>query len=514
MSTATAAQPGTRPARQDPFAQEKARLARYKEHREFFDGDQFRAKPAARETRITVNYARALLRKTVSYVFPAPTTFSIPPPELPADPTPDAAAAAGALDGPALLRPRRDAPAKQAAAVETLLGELLDEIEADRVDASITLDSAVIGDGAAKVTWDPAAGRPRLTAVDPATLIAWWSPDRPTDAYRIQQHYELPGAAIVAAALAAPGSELAPDKLYPVIEDWTAAAWTVSVAGQTTAARPNPYGWIPYLVLPNNHRADRFWGESDLPDLLDVCRALNRRLSVVYDVLELSGAPIAVIEGVDGTDGIDARPGAKWELPEGAKAYLLDLLQSGGVQLHIDYIEQLRTALHDLAETPRTAFGEAGRALSGTALEVELQPLVQRVKRKRRGLEAYYRRRNAMLLDLMERFAAAPIGGLRRTLPLWAPILPTDKEADARVEAQLIAANVRSRRSAAAALGEEDPDAEFARVLAELAALAHAQPAPEAASDEQADQEEAADPAAEEGTDDAAEQERSDDAAA
>ena len=92
---------------------------------------------------------------------------------------------------------------------------------------------------------------------------------------------------------------------------------------------------------------------------------------------------------------------------------------------------------------------------------------MQKVKRKRRGLESLYRRRNAMLLDLVERFGGAPVGGLRRTMPVWPPILPNDREADARIGVQLVNAGVRSRRSVAADLGEEDPDAEMERIVAE-----------------------------------------------
>jgi hypothetical protein len=194
-------------------------------------------------------------------------------------------------------------------------------------------------------------------------------------------------------------------------------------------------------------------------------------LSVLADILDYSGYPITVLENVDGSDGIVLGPGAKWEMPEGSKAYLLDLLQGGGVDLHIKYVDELRTALHDLAETPRTAFGEAGRAIAGAALQVELQPLVQKVKRKRRGLASLYRKRNAILLDLMERFGAAPIGGLRRTVPVWPPILPSDREAEARVGVQLVNARVRSRRSVAADLGEEDPDGEIVRIVEEAQRL-------------------------------------------
>jgi hypothetical protein len=41
-------------------------------------------------------------------------------------------------------------------------------------------------------------------------------------------------------------------------------------------------------------------------------------------------------------------------VPEKAKAYLLDLLQGGGIALHTDYIDLVYRALHDLGESPRS----------------------------------------------------------------------------------------------------------------------------------------------------------------
>jgi SPP1 Gp6-like portal protein len=468
---ATAQAAGGPPEQRDPFERDRSRLNRYKELRDFYGGAQWQGRARRRETRLVVNYARALVRKIVSYALPDPVTFSVPPPELPADPSPgDDAREGAAPEGADLVRAREAAGAAQTNRIETLLGELLAELDADRLDFALAVDSAVLGDGAIKVTWDTQAARPRLATVDPATLLAWWSPDTPTEAYQYQQHYTLPGRAIVGLGWANPGW-LAADRLYPVVETWTAERWTVGVAGQTARDDANPYGWLPYLVLPNNPSAAAFWGESDLADLIDVARQMNVRLSVLADILDLSGWPIAVLENVDGSEGITVGPGAKWELPEGAKAYLLDLLQGGGVDLHIKYLAELRTALHDLAETPRTAFGEAGRAVAGAALEVELQPLVQKVKRKRRGLTSLYRRRNAMLLDLMERFGTAPIGGLRRTEPIWPPILPSDREAEARVGAQLVSSQIVSRRTVAAGLGVEDPDAELDQIMEEARRL-------------------------------------------
>jgi len=46
-------------------------------------------------------------------------------------------------------------------------------------------------------------------------------------------------------------------------------------------------------------------------------------------ILELSGNPVAVLENVEESEDIAVKPGAVWNIPEDAKAYLLDLLQGG-----------------------------------------------------------------------------------------------------------------------------------------------------------------------------------------
>jgi hypothetical protein len=190
-------------------------------------------------------------------------------------------------------------------------------------------------------------------------------------------------------------------------------------------------------------------------------------MTVLSRILELSGAPIAVLENVSGSDGISVGPGAKWELPEGAKAYLLDLLQGGSSQIHLAYVDQLFRVLHDLSETPRTAFGDSGRDLSGAALEVEIQPLVQKVERMRRMWDGVFVRRNAMLLDLLERFGGHDLQGIRRTSTIWPSILPSDRDGSVRNAVSLVSSGIQSRRSALVTLGNNDPDAELATIRTE-----------------------------------------------
>ena len=91
--------------------------------------------------------------------------------------------------------------------------------------------------------------------------------------------------------------------------------------------------------------------------------------------------------------------------------------------------------------------------------------------RKRRGWEAFYRQRNALLLDLLERFGGLDLGGLRRTATLWPSVLPSDLDGAVRNAARLVAGGIHSRRTAVAALGGDDPAGEFARVLEEMREL-------------------------------------------
>jgi hypothetical protein len=411
---------------------DRERFAAYAEALRFYQGTQWPDRPRRGEARLTLNYARSLVRKVAAYVFPAPVTFSV----WGGDVGDGMVSSAGA--------------AEQANRAERILAETVTRLDLPRLDIELCVDGAVLGDAAVKVTWDAAANSPLVAPVDPATLAVEWLPDNPRQVLAVTQVYGLSGDG-VAALFPGATEGLAPNRVYPVAERWTAERWRVEIAGQVVRDQVNPY--------------------ADLVDLYDVCRELNTRMSSLSHVLAVSGAPIAVLENVDGSEGISVGPGAKWELPEGARAYLLDLLGGGGVGLHVQYVDLLYRALHDLSETPRTAFGDAGRDLSGAALEVEVQPLIQKVQRKRRVWDAFYRQRNTLLLDYLRRFDGLDLAGPWQFETIWPSVLPSDIDGAVRNVTQLVAGGIHSRRTAVAALGGTDPEREFQQILAELEAL-------------------------------------------
>ena len=86
---------------------------------------------------------------------------------------------------------------------------------------------------------------------------------------------------------------------------------------------------------------------------------LNRALSQLSMILELSGNPIAVLENVSESPDIAVRAG-RGVGAAGAGAQGVPARPAAGRRrtLHADYVDLIYRTLHDLGETPRTAFGE------------------------------------------------------------------------------------------------------------------------------------------------------------
>ena len=424
---------------------DRERLRAYRESLDFYNGAQWLGTPRRRERRLTFNYVRALVDKLASYLTNGMTVTAEPWDSSP------------------------EAQARAQRAREALL-EVAEANALDQLDFETEVDTAILGDGCYKVTWDTGglgggeregAGRVRVTAPDVQGLFAWWVGDDFSQVWRIASRYRLSTEEAQALYGVTPQGPEA-----TVVEVWTAEDFALWVDDALLEERANPYGFIPFVLFPNLREPKKFWGLSDIPSLMEPQRELNRAFSQLSTILELSGNPIAVLEGVEEAQDIAVQPGAVWELPERARAYLLDLLQGGGVRLHTEFIDLIYRSLHDLSEAPRTAFGDNQRNLSGVVLEMELHPLLQRVRRKRLIRTAMYKRRADLVLRLLEKhtgFSYRPV----RLRVAWGPVLPQDRSRLVREEKLLVEAGLHSRQRALTNLGVEDPELELARVREE-----------------------------------------------
>jgi len=126
--------------------------------------------------------------------------------------------------------------------------------------------------------------------------------------------------------------------------------------------------------------------------------------------------------------------------------------------------------MHDVGESPRAAFGGVERDLSGVALEIELHPLLQKVKRKRIIRTGVYLQRAGMILKLLEKYRNMSFGNNRLRV-IWGAVLPQDMARQVNNEQVLVQTGIHSRRRAMDELGIQDPENEFNRWLEERATI-------------------------------------------
>lgn len=445
------------PARQPPAqtAHSLARLGRYGEYRAFYEGDQWRDLPVPGERRLTFNYARVFVNKAASYLMGKAPSWEAEP--------------VGKGAGPRAVAGVR--------AVEDYLAGVADFNNLAGLDLDSAISAATLGDGAYTVRWDAGAGLPRIAAIDPAGIEARWRVDDLQTLLWLRQRYWLAPAELTPAQLARLPQPYDWYQPLPACEEWTPAAWRLTLNGHEIDGGGNPYGQIPYILFPNLRVPGEFWGESDLVDILRLQRELNTRLSIFSRILEVAGNPVAVITGADAdsTDSLRLGPNQLWTLPEGAKAEVLDLLKAGGADAHLKYIEAIYRALHDISEMPRTSFGDSGTrgaARSGVALEIELQPLLHKLARKRAILSAALERRGQLCLSIA-RLHGAKLPAVRLRVG-WPPVLPQDRAALVQQEVALVAAGIHPPTHAMSMLNDPDPAAQLAAVLAEGQQLASA----------------------------------------
>jgi hypothetical protein len=353
----------------------------------------------------------------------------------------------------------------KACRAEAALHQVYDENGLEQLDFETEVDCSVLGDAVYKVIWDTETAGIRVTAPDIQGIYVWQGGDDASKVWRLASRYYLD------ADVAAMMYDIKPKaKTTGVVELWTAEEFELWVDDARVEKKANPYGFIPFVIFPNLREPKKIWGTSDLVQIMEPQREFNRAMSQLSRILELSGNPVAVLENVEESEDIAVKPGAVWNIPEDAKAYLLDLLQGGGVQLHIDYINLLYRTLHDISEAPRAAFGGTERDLSGVALEIELQPLLQKVSRKRAIRTVAYNQRNRMILRLLEKYRGDDFGDYRLRV-VWSPVMPRDMAKLVANEQVMVQGGIHSRRTAMDEVGVKDPEAEFTRWLEERDAI-------------------------------------------
>lgn len=244
---------------------DRDRFSGYKNNLDFYNGQQWTER--SRNRQLVFNYAKVAVDKITSYLMEG-LNFACDPLE------------------------EGDQPKQLAHRAEAVIYDVYQANSLQQLDYETEIDAAILGDACYKVTWDTTDKRIRVTSPDVNGLYAWWLGDDLSKVWRIASRYQLTRDEIEILY-----QRTIDKKTATITEVWTDKTFDLYLDNDVMESKPNPYKLIPFIIFPNIRQPKQFWGTSDIPGLHQPQRELNRALTQLSRILEVSGNPIAVLEG-------------------------------------------------------------------------------------------------------------------------------------------------------------------------------------------------------------------------
>jgi hypothetical protein len=279
----------------------------------------------------------------------------------------------------------------------------------------LALNGAICGHAFAKIV--PSQPYPRIVVLDPAHLGVAYDPDDIDQVVRYTISYP-------AVDPATKRPFLTRQRIERDGETWRITDLRSSDSGATWSVVADtawPWPWPPVVDCQNLPCPNEYWGIADVEsDVIALNAAINFVLSNINRIIRNHAHPKTWGTGF-------SPPASGWPVDEmlvfpNPDAKIANLEMTSDLQSSIALYERLREALHEVTRIPEVATGKLDRVgpLSGVALAILYQPLLEKTETKRR---TYGR----MLAELNRRLLA--IGGFgdqNETTIHWPDLLPAD----------------------------------------------------------------------------------------
>jgi len=347
---------------------------------------------------------------------------------------------------------------------------------------------AVSGDMFVKVAYEPAwtdpagnfhPGRVRILPLNSSFVFPEWHPHDRERLLRVKIKYKFWGTNLEGTRQVYTYTEILTDS---VIEEY--------INDDLIDQRPNPLGVIPIAYAPNISISGSPWGLSDSYDLIALNRAYNETAEEIQDIIAYHAAPVTIITGAKASN-LERGARKVWGgLPKDAQVYNLE----NGVDLSgpLEFMQLLKTAMHEMAGVPETALGSFVPIsnTSGVALSIMWEPATRRRDKKLINLSKLLRQINELALRTLflnepatltydpdtdgiiqpgQPYVIDPADPLvYRTECEWPDAMPTDKLIKLNEIQLMMALGLESKRGALKSLGVEFPDEKAQEIFEEL----------------------------------------------
>lgn len=433
------------------------RMMRYSQAAAFYLGHHWQYKKAAGEPQLVINFVRALSDWMTNFVFGHGITY------------------------------------KTAKEYQHIVPALLDRLftidnHGDRFYWEVGNIGSIFGDCFIKVAYeeaytDPAGnyhpGRVRFLPLFPGHCFPRWHPHDPERLEEFKHKYRFWSTA--------PDGTRIVNTYVEIITDDEIREY---VNDQLVSQRPNFMGEIPIVHIANAPAAGSPWGLSDVWEVIPLNREYNEKATDISDIINYHAAPVTIITGGK-PPNMEKGPSKVWGLAnDKAKVFNLEGGHQG-LPHAVEYLDQLKTRMHELSGIPVTALGQE-QAISdtaGVALAIAYMPATQKANLKkityghglrrlcRFGLRTLFMKEpwtvnyDPTTSGIIQEGQAPSVNpmdpGLYDIDPVWAPFLPVDSTVILDAIQRKMELGLESKVGALRELGEEFPDEKLAELAEE-----------------------------------------------
>ncbi len=197
------------------------RLRGYRERLDFYHGRQWEGRERLGEKRLTFNYTKVFIDKVTSYLMSG-ISFVV-------DAVGDS-----------------DEAKTKARSAEAALRQVYEDNNLEQLDLETEIGCAILGDASYKVIWDGEAKKVRVTAPDVQGIYVWWLGDDTSRIWRVASKYSLTAEESEFLYQVKPRAKTA-----TIVELWTDAEFELYLDEALVEKKPNPYGFIPFVIYPD-----------------------------------------------------------------------------------------------------------------------------------------------------------------------------------------------------------------------------------------------------------------------
>lgn len=187
-------------------------------------------------------------------------------------------------------------------------------------------------------------------------------------------------------------------QVFSYTELWTEDAMQAFINDELVESQENPLGVIPFVHISNTKVPSSPWGLSDIQDITDLNRAYNETATLIQDIVNYFASPTTVIMGAK-ANNLERGPKKVWAIPN-EKASIQNLALNGELTEAIEFLNTLKTAMHEIESVPVNAFGQeiAISNTSGVALQLQFLAPMQKFHQTKTQYEAGFQMLNEIII--------------------------------------------------------------------------------------------------------------------